>query len=77
MPLTFQLAEMFGCAGRLLHPLPGQEGDTAGSQKTDWVEGEDAESGVVLCLRVNVDEHPLPLADGALWCPCLPFTPNG
>lgn len=57
MPLTFWLAEMFGCAGRTLHPLPGQERDTAGPWKNDWMEGEGAESGVVLCLRENVDEH--------------------
>lgn len=43
MPLTFWLAEMFGCAGRTLHPLPGQERDTAGPWKNDWMEGEGAE----------------------------------
>lgn len=66
---------MFSAVGRPLQPLAGQERDTTGPWKTNWVESEGrtgSESGLlVIQLRVNVDEHHFPSADGAMRFPCL------
>lgn len=85
MPLTFLLAEMGSSAGRPLTPIPGQERDTTGGpgRLTEWrAKAGLALRGLLLVMqsRVNVDEHHLPLADGAVGSPCLsacPSTPNG